>query len=368
MIMEGCFRVIRRLTVIRAAGIVLLGVLIASGNSLAGSFWHNSGCIRLLKGIMPARFDAGMLLSSVQCFDWVNKSASHAHAQRYAPAIALIATLDPMRESPRQEEIAQAAFGRRPSFQKAALLIALRKSLLAHEEGQAEREKAWRILAAELQPGSADARKSLSVWLASCAGDIKGALGQYEAAIAIQKPGWEDYLRMEALNLKLGRDDVAAHWHKKLCGAFPERQYAWLHDYRNPFVQHSLSEAFGYFKLYHDAIAYCRGALARNDWDWGRRILAGFYEATRQYEDAERQMEAAIVMASSPGLALRYRVELADLHVRMGKLSQAVSEYRQALLLEESATSALDDEWRNHARDCLKKLVGESQIPKGKSQ
>jgi tetratricopeptide (TPR) repeat protein len=308
----------------------------------------------LVQGIEAVRFNTEKLNSSLRCHELANTIAPGRSTRNYASLLAELATFEPIGKSYRPQDAVLPIDHRWPIYQKAAADIAARRAMLAHREGQRELEKAWRILAADLQPDKCELRKQLAVWLASIAGDIESALDRYETALRGQEIGWQDYLRLEVLNLKLGKADKAAYWHEALRRSFPGQEYAWLHDPRKPFAQYSLAEAYGYFGLYDEAIALCLKAAAQNDWDWGRRILASLYESANRYEEAEHSLQAAIKIASNPSLDLRYRVELADLHVQMGKIPQAKSEYSQILSINGDIGSKTLEEWKNHAKRRLK--------------
>jgi tetratricopeptide (TPR) repeat protein len=222
------------------------------------------------------------------------------------------------------------------------------------------------MLAVELQPGDAEKRKQLAVWLVSERGDIGDAITQYEMVIEIEEPVYQDYLRLVALNLKAGRSEQAVYWHDQLRHHFPDTSYAWLHDLQGSYAQLALAEAYAYFGLLDDAIVIGERSLTVNNWDWGHRVVAEFYQMQRRYPEAERHLLAAIQRPTNEAVLTLYRVALGDLYAEQGKTWQAITEYcgvlHNAPVVD--ATGA-QNVWRAEAVSRLAALVGvaESEVP-----
>lgn len=337
---------------------------------LVTAFCHNLGALNLIRGLMSQTVPNSSLRLAQRWFAQAartdDKQGIRSDSLLYGSELAYLATLDPLANPyyPNLENWSHSERGL--LLKKAAIQLVLRRADEARHEGQAAEEKAWRTLAVELQPGNADQRKQLAVWLVSERGDIMDAIAHYEKAIEMQEPTYQDYLRLVALNLKAGRSVEATYWHNQLRQHFlADAGYGWLHDLQGSFAQLALAEAYAYFGLLDDAISIGERSLAINNYDWGHRVVARFYQRQWRYPEAERHLWAAIEHPTSGAVLVQYWVALADLYAEQGKIQQAMAEYCQVLSnapLVDAA--AAQNAWLARAVTRLAELTGvaESEV------
>jgi|GEM_PF-6188795 len=345
--------------------IAALGLLPTSGPPLTASFFRNLGSVQLVRGLGSVESIPDIFESSIKWFNLSNGVAGDASGSSYGLELAYLAILNPRISSYRfgGEHWEHTERGR--LLRQAAIRLALRRADEARHNGLTTQEEAWRVLVVELQPEDIEKRKQLAIWFVAERGDILSAIAQYETALKIQKPTEQDYLRLVALNLKIGLTEQANYWHAQLQQHFPAPSYAWLHDLQDSFAQLALAEAYAYFGLLDDAIALGERSLAVNDWDWGHRVVARFYQLQGHYAEAERHLLAAIRKPTNKDIVILYRVALGDLYAEEGQVQQAVTEYCR-VLLEAPIIDAVGTQnvWRANAASRLAELTGiaESEV------
>ena len=244
--------------------VVSLTLLFLSGPASIAAFSYNLGSVQLVRGLVSPETALCVFESSREWFDLSNKVGGSAQFDlSYGSELACLAALDPLANPYHLDLEDWSRSERGQMLRKAVIQLVLRRADEAHHEGQAAEEKAWRILAVELQPGNADQRKQLAVWLASEHGNIAEAIAQYEMAVEkIEEPTYQDYLRLVALNLKVRRLEQATYWHDQLRQHFSDTSYAWLHDLQGSVAaQLALAAAYAYFGLLDDAIQSLRNSL-----------------------------------------------------------------------------------------------------------
>ena len=334
--------------------------VVYTARPLVTAFFHNLGAQNLIHGLTSETVPNSSLRLAQPWFAQAartdDKQGIRSDSLSYGSELAYLSTLDPLANPyhPNLENWSHSERGQ--LLRKAAIQLVLRRADEAHHEGQATEEKAWRMLAVELQPGSADKRKQLAIWLVSERGDIADAIAQYEVAIEIEEPIWQDYLHLVALNLKAGRSAEATYWHDQLRQHFPDTSYASLYDLQDTIP---LAEAYAYFGLLNDAITIGERSLAMNDWDWGHRVVARFYQLQGRYLEAERHLWAAIQRPANEAVLIKYRAALGDVYAEQGKTWQAMNEYCRVLSIPFDAGQDLDvDGWRAQAKSRLAELAG----------
>jgi tetratricopeptide (TPR) repeat protein len=354
----------------RVLAVAVLSICVVfAARLLMSAFFHNLGGLKLLHGLMSERIPNSSLASAQPWFAQAaragDKQGIRSDNLSYGSELAYLATLDPL-ANPYHPDLNNWSHSERGQMlRKATIQLVLRRVDEAHHEGRAAEEKAWRMLAVELQPGNADQHRQLAVWLVSERGDIAEAIAQYQVAVEIDEPTYQDYLRLVALNLKVGQLERATYWHDQLRRSFPEEGYLWLHDLQDSYAQLALAEAYAYFGLLDDAISVGERSVAMNNWDWGHRVVAQFYRRQGRYPEAERHLLTAMEHPTSEAILIQYRVELADLYAEQGKIQQAVTEYCRALGDTPVVDAAGDqDNWRVRAVSCLAELTGiaESEV------
>ncbi len=351
-----------------AFAVLSLFVVHVIGSSL-GAFFHQLGSLNLIHGLMSEAIPNSSLHSAQRWFGlaggtgkwWSTRPTGISQCSE----LAYLATLDPL-ANPYHPDLENRFHSERGELpRKAAIQLVLRRADVARHNGLTQQEEAWRVLVVELQPENIEKRKQLAIWFVTERGDILNAIAQYETALKIQKPTEQDYLRLIALNLKIGHTEQATYWHAQLQQHFPGQSHAWLHDLQGSFAQLALAEAYAYFGWLDDAIAVGERSLAVNDWDWGHRVVARFYQLQGRYAEAERHLLAAIQRPTNKDSVILYRVALGDLYAEEGQVQQAVSEYCR-VLRDAPVTDAADAQnvWRANAVSRLAELIGvaESEV------
>ena len=330
---------------------------------LLGAFFNNLGSLNLIHGLASEAIPNSSLRSSQRWFALAAKiekwQGTRSSGSTYGSELAYLAMLDPLGDSYHLDLEIWLHGERGRLFQQASVPLALRRADEARRKGQAAEEKAWRVLAAELQPGNADPRKQLAVWLVSERGEIAEAIAQYEMAMGIEEPTWQDYLRLVALNLKAGRSEQATFWYNKLRQHFPDPSYIWHQDMQDSRAQVIIADAYAHFGWLDDAITIGERSLAIDNWDWGQRAVARFYQLQGRYPEAERLLLAAIEHPLSDAYLIEYRVALGELYAEQGKTQQAVAEYCRGLHDVPAADHwGAQNEWRARAVSRLVELTG----------
>ena len=348
-----------------AVAVLSIWVVFAA-RPLVSAFFYNLGGLRLLHGLMSERIPNSSLGSAQRWFALAARTdewqGTRPSSSSYGSELAYLATLDLLTDSyhPDLENWFHSKRGQ--LVQQAAIPLALRRADEARRKGQAAEEKAWRIFAVELQPEKAYPRRQLAVWLVSEHGDIAEAISQYEMAIGIEEPTWQDYLRLVALNLKAGRSEQATYWYDKLRQLFPDANRAGQLGMQGSWAQVHIADAYAYFGWLDDAIAIGERSLAIDNWEWGHRVVARFYQLQGRYPEAERHLLAAVELSTSGAYLLEYRVALGELYAEQGKTQQAVTQYCQVLRDAPMVdASGAPEVWRAVAVSGLAELTGVSR-------
>ena len=333
---------------------------------LLGAFFNNLGRLNLIHGLTSETIPNSSFWSAQRWFALAARTdewqGTRPSGSSYGSELAYLATLDLLTDSyhPDLENWFHSKRGQ--LLQQAAIPLALRRADEARRKGQAAEEKAWRIFAVELQPEKAYPRRQLAVWLVSEHGDIAEAISQYEMAIGIEEPTWQDYLRLVALNLKAGRSEQATYWYDKLRQLFPDANRAGQLGMQGSWAQVHIADAYAYFGWLDDAIAIGERSLAIDNWGWGHRVVARFYQLQGRYPEAERHLLAAVELSTSGAYLLEYRVALGELYAEQGKTQQAVTQYCRVLHDSPAVDASGSPEyWRARAVSGLTELI---EVPK----